>query len=70
MTYGENFKKLRKDSKLTQKQVAEHFGINQSSVSDWETDEARPEYEKLGELAKIYNVSLYELLMIDDEFFR
>lgn len=70
MTYGENFRKLRKDSKLTQKQVAEHFGIYQSSVSDWETDEARPEYEKLGELAKLYNVSLYELLMIDDEFFR
>ena len=70
MTYGENFKKLRKDSKLTQKQVAEHFGIHQSSVSDWETDASRPEYEKLGELAKLYNVSLYELLMIDDEFFR
>lgn len=70
MTYGENFKKLRADNKLTQKQVAEHFGIHQSSVSDWENDKARPEYEKLGELAKLYNVSLYELLMIDDEFFR
>lgn len=70
MTYGENFKKLRADNKLTQKQVAEHFGIHQSSVSDWENDKARPEYEKLGELAKLYNVSLYELFMIEDEFFR
>ena len=70
MTYGENFKKLRADNKLTQKQVAEHFGIHQSSVSDWENDKARPEYEKLGDLAKLYNVSLYDLLMIDDEFFR
>lgn len=70
MTYGENFKKLRVDNKLTQKQVAEHFGIHQSSVSDWENDKARPEYEKLGDLAKLYNVSLYDLLMIYDEFFR
>lgn len=70
MTYGENFKKLRLDNKLTQKQVADHFGIHQSSVSDWENDKARPEYEKLGELAKLYNVSLYDLLMVDDEFFR
>ena len=70
MTYGENFKKLRLDNKLTQKHVADHFGIHQSSVSDWENDKARPEYEKLGELAKLYNVSLYDLLMVDDEFFR
>ena len=67
MTYGENFKNLRKLRGLTQKYVAEQFDIHQSSVSDWENDKARPEYEKLGEL---YDVTLYELLMIKEPTFR
>ncbi len=54
MNYGENFKKARIDSKYTQKQVAEKLGIYQSNVSDWENDVARPEYEKLVQLAKLY----------------
>ena len=70
MNYGENFKKARIDSKYTQKQVAEKLGIYQSNVSDWENDVARPEYEKLVQLAKLYEVSIYDLLGVpeDDRF--
>ncbi len=42
--------------------VAKKLGIQQSNVSDWENDISRPEYEKLVELAKIYEVSIYDLL--------
>ncbi len=70
MTYGENFKKLRKLQGLTQKYVADQFGIRQSSVSDWENDISRPEYEKLEKLCELYEVTIYELLMIKEQPFR
>ena len=67
MNFGENFKKVRKSCGLTQKQVAERLGIHQSNVSDWENDISRPEYEKLLELACLYDVSLYEILGLDEQ---
>ncbi len=62
MLYGEYFKEARKQSGLTQKEVAERLKIHQSNISDWENDVSRPEYEKLVELSIIYQVSLYDLL--------
>lgn len=62
MKYGNYFKEARKQSGLTQKEVALKLDICQSNVSDWENDVARPEYEKLTELAKLYQVSVYDLL--------
>jgi len=66
MEFGNNFKKIRKSCGLTQSTVAKKLGISQSNISDWENNVARPEYEKLIELSKLYDVSLYELLGIED----
>ena len=68
MRFGENFKKIRLETHMSQKEVAEKLEICQSNISDWENDISRPEYEKLIQLAKIYCVSLYELLGIDENF--
>lgn len=65
MQFGKYFKKYRKDAGLSQKQVAEKFGICQSNVSDWENDVSRPEYERLIKLAEIYEVTVGELLGVD-----
>ena len=65
--FGKLFKEYRKLSGLTQKQVAEKLGIHQSNVSDWENNVSRPDYEKLIELAKIYDVTLYQLLGIEEK---
>lgn len=62
MTFGENFRKFRKKRRLSQQEVAQKLGIHQSNISDWENDVSRPEYEKLIELAEIYEVTLYDLL--------
>lgn len=67
MEYGKNFRKIRKSCGLTQAQVAEKLGIHQSNVSDWENDVSRPEYEKLIDLASIYDVTLYEILGLDEQ---
>ena len=66
MSFGENFKKCRLEMFLTQKQVAKMLGVYQSNISDWENDVSRPEYEKLIQLAEIYNVSISELLGVDE----
>ena len=65
MQFGKNFRKLRKQSGFSQKQVANMLGIRQSNVSDWENDVSRPDYEKLIALSELYEVSLYELLGLD-----
>lgn len=67
MKYEIFFKTARKQCGYTQKEVADKLSIHQSNVSDWENDISRPEYEKLVELAKLYDVSLYDLLGIPDE---
>ncbi len=67
MNYGVYFKKARHDSGYSQKEVANKLHIHQSNVSDWENDVSRPEYEKLVALAKLYDVSLYDLLGVPDE---
>ncbi|MBS6461036.1 MAG: helix-turn-helix transcriptional regulator [Clostridium sp.] len=65
MNFGENFKNIRKQCGLSQQEVADKLQIEQSSVSDWENDVSRPDYEKLIALAELYDVTLYELLGID-----
>lgn len=65
MNCGENFKNIRKQCGLSQQEVADKLQIKQSSVSDWENDVSRPDYEKLIALSELYDVTLYELLGID-----
>ncbi len=65
MKFGENFKRIRKECGMSQVQVAEILKIHQSNISDWENDVSRPEYEKLIELAELYDVSIPELLGLE-----
>ena len=65
MNFGENFKNIRKQCGLSQQEVADKLQIKQSSVSDWENDVSRPDYEKLIALSELYDVTLCELLGID-----
>lgn len=66
MRFGENFKKFRLEVGFSQKEVAKKLGIYQSNVSDWENDISRPEYENLIQLAKLYGVSICDLLDVED----
>lgn len=69
MEFGKNFRRIRKENNLSQRQVAEKLGVCQSNVSDWENDISRPSYEFLIELAKVYDTTLYDLLGIPDDRF-
>ena len=55
----------RKNSGLSQEELAEKLNISRQSVSKWERAEASPDTDNLIELAKIYNVTLDELLNVN-----
>ena len=58
MIFSERLKTLRKEKKLTQKELAEQIGISQKSYSHWETGKNEPSLENLIKLADLFEVSL------------
>jgi len=52
----------RKANSLSQEELAERLGISRQSVSKWERAEATPDAENLINLAKLYNVTLDDLI--------
>ena len=52
----------RKDSGLSQEELAEKIGVSRQAVSKWERSEASPDTDNLIRLAEVYGVSLDELL--------
>lgn len=57
--------KLRKLKGYSQEELANKLGISRQAVSKWERAEASPDTDNLICLAKLYNVSLDELLQSD-----
>ncbi|MBQ8206290.1 MAG: helix-turn-helix transcriptional regulator [Bacilli bacterium] len=55
----------RKRSGLSQEELAEKLDISRQSVSKWERAEASPDTDNLIELAKIYGVTMDDLLNVD-----
>ncbi len=55
--------KLRKEKGLSQEALAQELGISRQAVSKWERAEASPDTDNLIELAKLYDISLDELLL-------
>lgn len=61
---------LRKSNNLSQEALAEKLGISRQAVSKWERAEASPDTDNLILLARLYGISLDELLKTDDEIPR
>ena len=53
---------LRKKHGLSQEELAEKLGVSRQAVSKWERSEASPDTDNLIALAKIYGLSLDELI--------
>lgn len=63
---GENIKRLRKTRTITQETLAEMLGISCQSVSRWEQNVCYPDIELLPTIAEIFQVSVDNLLGVDD----
>lgn len=59
---AERLQKFRKENGYSQEQLAEELGVSRQAVSKWERGEASPDTENLIALAKLYNLSLDDLL--------
>lgn len=60
-------KNLRKESNISQSELASELGIGQATVSQWERGAAKPTSDAIIALSKFYNVSADFLLGIDDD---
>lgn len=65
MSLGNNLFQARKKTGLSQEFVAEKLGISRQTVSKWETDETVPDSYQSKKLARLYNLSLDELIEFD-----
>ena len=54
---GSRLRQLRKQHKLTQKQVAERTGLAVSAISSYESGSRCPTYDTLRKFATMYHVS-------------
>ena len=59
---GNRLAELRKQHGLSQEELADQLGVSRQAVSKWERGEASPDTDNLIELARIYGMSLDELL--------
>ena len=67
MKLSEKICYCRKKSGKSQEALAEQLGVSRQAVSKWERSEASPDTDNLILLARLYNVSLDELLKTDEE---
>lgn len=62
MTLGEKIKEQRTAHGLSQETLAEAMGVSRQAVTKWEADQSAPSSEKLITLAKLFHISLDELI--------
>ena len=67
MEFSERLKDLRKQTGLTQVDVAEKLGISQPAYASWERGVKKPTQENLVKIAKILNVSVDYLVGNSEE---
>ena len=62
MTLAENLQQLRKERGLSQEEVAQKLYLSRQSVSKWENGGAEPGVDNLIALARLYGVTVDELV--------
>lgn len=68
MNLGNSLFYARKKSGLSQEEVAEKIGVSRQTISKWETNETVPDIYQSKKMARLYNVSLDDLIEFDIEF--
>lgn len=66
MELSEKIQKLRKEHNLTQEQLAEQLFVSRTAVSKWETGRGMPSMESLQMIARLFNISLDDLLRAEE----
>lgn len=64
--FPEQLKKLRKNNKMTQDDLAEQLFVTRQAISKWESGDSAPDLTNLIKLTDIFNVSM-DTLVFDSE---
>ncbi len=59
---GKIIKQLRKENNLTQKDLADKYGVTYQAVSKWETGKNIPDISLLKQISKDFNLNIEDLL--------
>lgn len=62
MEFNEKLQVLRKQSNLTQEQLASQLYVSRTAISKWESGKGYPSIESLKSISKLFSVSIDELL--------
>ena len=62
MTLGQRIQELRRQKSWSQENLGERLGVSRQAISRWEMDGAVPEVDKLMAMARLFGVSLDQLL--------
>lgn len=62
MDIGNNIKYFRETQKMTQRQLAEHIGYTEKSVSKWENNDGLPSLDVIIRICDLFQIPLEELI--------
>lgn len=66
MSFAENLMTLRKQRGWSQEELGNQIGVTRQTVSKWEMGQSTPEMEKLMELAKLFGISIDQLVGVKE----
>lgn len=66
LNIGSNLKRLRKERKLTQEDLAKFIGVSFQVISKWECGDSYPDITILPVLAKFFNTTIDEFLGVEE----
>lgn len=58
----DNLRRIRKEKKMTQQQLADQIGVNVYAIKSWESGRYEPTTKNAFEVAKVLGVTMDELL--------
>lgn len=64
---GERLFRYRKANHYSQEDLSEKIGVSRQAISKWERGESSPDTDNLIELARLYNITIDELINGTDE---
>ena len=66
MEFPEKLQELRKQKGLTQEELAARLYVSRTAVSKWESGRGYPNIESLKAIARVFSVTVDELLSADE----
>ncbi len=66
MEFNEKLQELRKQKGLTQEELAKKLYVSRTAISKWESGRGYPNIESLKAIAKVFSVTIDDLLSTDE----